>query len=292
LSLTQKLVKLAVFGQALSIFPHHLRSIKVHIKLQKVTVTFPQPDGGVFLAVDGFELTVERGEFVTIVGPSGCGKSTMLLVVDGLIQPSDGRVIIDGTGVTGPGPDRALVFQEFALLPWRTVESNVMMGLELQRKHPKDQMRELANRFIQMVGLQGFEKHHPHQLSGGMRQRVGLARALAVNPEILLMDEPFAALDAQTREIMSEELLRIWEQEKKTVLFVTHSIEEAVYLADRVVVMSGQPGQVKEIMPVDLPRPRDLAIKDDPSFVKSRRHIWNLLVEEVQWQAKGKGAAA
>ena len=153
-------------------------------------------------------------------------------------------------------------------------------------------MRELANRFIQMVGLRGFEKHHPHQLSGGMRQRVGLARALAVNPEILLMDEPFAALDAQTREIMSEELLRIWEQEKKTVLFVTHSIEEAVYLADRVVVMSGQPGQVKEIVPVDLPRPRDLAIKDDPNFVKSRRHIWNLLVEEVQWQARGKGAAA
>jgi len=264
----------------------------VHIKLQKVTVTFPQPDGGLFLAVNGFDLTVEKGEFVTIVGPSGCGKSTMLLVVDGLIRHTEGGVIIDGTGVTGPGPDRALVFQEFALLPWRTVESNVMMGLELQRKHPKDRMRELTNRFIQMVGLEGFEKHHPHQLSGGMRQRVGLARALAVNPEILLMDEPFAALDAQTREIMSEELLRIWEQEKKTVLFVTHSIEEAVYLADRVVVMSGQPGQVKEIIRVDLPRPRDLAIKDDPNFVRKRRHIWNLLVEEVQWQAKGKGAGA
>ena len=176
-------------------------------------------------------------------------------------------------------------------MPWRSVESNVMMGLELQRKYPKNQIRERANRFIQMVGLQGFEKHHPHQLSGGMRQRVGLARALAVNPEILLMDEPFAALDAQTREIMSEELLRIWGQEKKTVLFVTHSIEEAVYLADRVVVMSGQPGQVKEIVKVDLPRPRDLAIKDDPNFTSKRRHIWNLLVEEVQWQARGKGAS-
>jgi NitT/TauT family transport system ATP-binding protein len=264
----------------------------VHIELQNVKVTFPQPDGGVFLAVDGFELTVEKGEFVTIVGPSGCGKSTMLLAVDGLIRPSDGKVLIDGAGVNGPGPDRALVFQEFALLPWRTVESNVTLGLELQKKYPKDQMRELANRFIQMVGLQGFEKHHPHQLSGGMRQRVGLARALAVNPEIMLMDEPFAALDAQTREMMSEELLRIWEQEKKTVLFVTHSIEESVYLADRVVVMSGQPGRVKEIVPVDLPRPRDLAIKDDPRFVKSRRHIWNLLVEEVQRQVKGKGAGA
>lgn len=264
----------------------------MHIQLEDVKVTFPQPDGGLFLAVDGFELTVQKGEFVTIVGPSGCGKSTMLLVVDGLIRPSGGRVIIDGTGVTGPGTDRALVFQEFALLPWRTVESNVMLGLELQRRYSAEQMREMATRFIEMIGLQGFEKHHPHQLSGGMRQRVGLARALAVNPEILLMDEPFAALDAQTREIMSEELLRIWEQEKKTVLFVTHSIEEAVYLADRVVVMSGQPGQVKEIVNVELPRPRDLAIKDDPNFVRKRRHIWNLLEEEVQWQAKGKGAGA
>jgi len=258
----------------------------VHIELQNVTVTFPQPDGGVFLAVDGFELTVEKGEFVTIVGPSGCGKSTMLLVVDGLIRPSGGRVIIDGNGVTGPGPDRALVFQEFALLPWRNVESNVMLGLELQRKYTSGQMKELARRFIQMVGLTGLEKHHPHQLSGRMRQRLGLARALTVNPEILLMDEPFAALDAQTREIMSEELLRIWEKDKKTVLFVTHSIEEAVYLADRVVVMSGQPGRVREINSIDLPRPRSLAIKDDPEFVHLRRHIWNLLVKEVKWQGK------
>lgn len=259
------------------------------IELQKVSVTFPLPDGGRFLAVDGFELQVEKGEFVTIVGPSGCGKSTMLLVVDGLIRPSGGRVVIEGNTVTGPGADRALVFQEFALLPWRTVERNVTLGLELQRRHTAAHMREVARRYIQMVGLQGFDRHHPHQLSGGMRQRVGLARALAVNPEILLMDEPFAALDAQTREIMSEELLRIWEQEKKTVLFVTHSIEEAVYLADRVVVMSGHPGCVKEIIPVELSRPRGLAIKDEQPFVKLRRHIWNLLVEEVKWQAGGKG---
>ncbi len=263
-----------------------------HIELQNVTVIFPQPGGGELIAVDGFELLVERGEFVTIVGPSGCGKSTMLLVVDGLIRPSAGQVNIDGRQVSGPGADRALVFQEFALLPWRTVESNIMLGLELQRKSTAAQMRKVAHHYIQMVGLQGFHKHHPHQLSGGMRQRVGLARALAVNPEIMLMDEPFAALDAQTREIMSEELLRIWEQEKKTVLFVTHSIEEAVYLADRVVVMSGQPGRVKEIIPVDLPRPRALAIKDDQHFVRMRRHIWNLLVEEVRWQVDGKGAGA
>ncbi|MFH1122574.1 MAG: ABC transporter ATP-binding protein [Pseudomonadota bacterium] len=259
----------------------------MHIVSDRVTVTFPQPDGGVFLAVDSFELQVRKGEFITIVGPSGCGKSTMLLVVDGLIRPSAGRLSIDGKPVTGPGTDRALVFQEFALLPWRNVERNVMLGLELQRKYSTSRMKEMAGKYIQMVGLQGFARHHPHQLSGGMRQRVGLARALAVNPEILLMDEPFAALDAQTREIMSEELLRIWEKDKKTVLFVTHSIEESVYLADKVVVMKGQPGKVKEIIPVDLPRPRDLSIKDDPHFIKLRRHIWNLLVEEVHWQVDG-----
>jgi NitT/TauT family transport system ATP-binding protein len=263
-----------------------------HIHLQNVEVSFPKPNGGTLLAVGGFEIQVQQGEFVTIVGPSGCGKSTMLLVVDGLIRPSHGAVFINDQLVIGPGPDRALVFQEFALLPWRNVESNVMLGLQLQKKHSAAEMRAITKEYIQMVGLQGFERHHPHQLSGGMRQRVGLARALAVNPEILLMDEPFAALDAQTREVMSYELLRLWEQDKKTVLFVTHGIEEAVYLADRIVVMSGQPGRVKEMIPVDLPRPRNLAIKDDPHFVELRRHIWNLLVEEVQWQAKGKRPGA
>jgi NitT/TauT family transport system ATP-binding protein len=261
----------------------------MHIEFRQVTVTYPQPGGGTLVAVEGFQLQVKKGEFVTIVGPSGCGKSTMLLVADGLLRPSAGQVYFEDKPVTGPGPDRALVFQEFALLPWRTVASNVMLGLELEKKHTPAQLRDLSTRYIQLVGLQGFEKHYPHQLSGGMRQRVGLARALAVNPAILLMDEPFAALDAQTREIMSEELLRIWEEDKKTVLFVTHGIEEAVYLADRVVVMSSQPGRVKEIIPVDLPRPRDLAIKDDPKFVHLRRHIWNLLMDEVRWQVDGKG---
>jgi len=259
-----------------------------HIELQQVTVTFPQPGGGELLAVDGFELQVRKGEFVTIVGPSGCGKSTLLSVVDGLVQPSSGQVLINGVLVTGPSPDRALVFQEFALLPWRTVVDNVMLGLELQRKYTKVKMKEKVHHYIQMVGLQGFEKHYPHQLSGGMRQRVGIARALAVNPEILLMDEPFAALDAQTREIMSVELQRIWEQDKKTVLFVTHSIDESVYLADRLVVMSGRPGRVKEMISVNLRRPRGLSIKDEPDFVHLRRHIWNLLEEEVQRQVGGK----
>jgi NitT/TauT family transport system ATP-binding protein len=261
----------------------------MQIEFRQVTVAFPQPNGGSLVAVDGFDLQVEKGEFVTIVGPSGCGKSTMLLVADGLIRPTSGEVFFENKLVTAPGPDRALVFQEFALLPWRTVESNVMLGLELQKKHGPAQMRDLVNHYIQMVNLRGFEHHYPHQLSGGMRQRVGLARALAVNPAILLMDEPFAALDAQTREIMSEELLRIWEEDKKTVLFVTHGIEEAVYLADRIVVMSSQPGRVKEIIRVGLPRPRGLAIKDDPEFVHLRRYIWNLLMKEVRWQVDGRG---
>ena len=263
----------------------------LHIDLSRVTVTFPQPTGGEFLAVNGFDLKVEKGEFVTIVGPSGCGKSTILSVVDGLIQPSGGKTLIYGKPVTGPGSDRALVFQEFALLPWRTVESNITLGLELQHKMPKGKIRELVNHYVKMVNLQGFEHHYPHQLSGGMRQRVGIARALAVNPEILLMDEPFAALDAQTREIMSAELLRIWEQEKKTVLFVTHSIDEAVYLADRIVVLSGCPGCVREIIPVSISRPRSLEIKDEPEFVRMRRHIWGLLEQEAHRQAGGKAAS-
>jgi len=264
----------------------------VHIELNKVMVTFPQPDGGEFVAVNDFNLHVAKGEFVTIVGPSGCGKSTILSVVDGLIRPSGGEALIGGKPVAGPGPDRALVFQEFALLPWRTVESNIMLGIELQRKLSKGEMQELVRHYVRMVGLQGFEKHYPHQLSGGMRQRVGIARALAVSPEILLMDEPFAALDAQTREVMSSELLRIWEQERKTVLFVTHSIDESVYLADRVVVLSGCPGCVREIIPVQLARPRNLEIKDEPEFVRMRRHIWGLLEREVQMQAAGREVAS
>jgi len=260
-----------------------------HIIINKVTVIFSRPSGGELIAVEDFDLKVQKGEFVTIVGPSGCGKSTLLSVVDGLILPISGEVIINGKPVKEPGHDRALVFQEFALLPWRTVEGNVMLGLELHKKHTSSQMKEIAQHYIQMVGLQGFEKHYPHQLSGGMRQRVGIARALAVNPDILLMDEPFAALDAQTREIMSVELLRIWEQDKKTVLFVTHSIDEAVYLADRIVVMSGRPGRVKEIIPVNLPRPRKLSVKDEHHFVQLRRHIWNLLEEEVKREAGGRG---
>ncbi len=244
-----------------------------HIAIENVTIAYEtsQADGR-FVAVDDFDLTIDRGTFVTLVGPSGCGKSSLLLAIDGLVEPTKGRVLVDGTPVAGPGRDRAMVFQDFALLPWRSVLDNVRFGLELQR-WKTDDPDERSRRFIELVGLAGFESYYPHQLSGGMRQRVGIARALAVDPDILLMDEPFGALDAQTREVMGSELIRIWEEDKKTALFVTHSIEEAILLGDRVVVMSKNPGKITETVAIDLPRPRTLEMTDTSTFAEYRRRI-------------------
>ena len=225
-------------------------------------------------------LTIGAAEFVSIVGASGCGKTTFLRILDGLIAPSAGAVLIDGKAVTAPKPDRGFVFQKDCLLPWRTTLQNVLFGLELQHR-PRHEARAIAAQLIDLVGLVGFERHYPHQLSGGMRQRVNLARALAINPEVLLMDEPFAALDAQTREVMQLELVRIWHAERKTVVFVTHQIDEAVFLSDRVIVFAARPGRVKEIIPIDLPRPRPFAIKRTPEFVSYVDRIWRLLEEEV-----------
>ncbi len=204
-------------------------------------------------ALQDLNVEVGEGEFVSIVGPSGCGKSTFLNVLLGLIPASSGEMMIHGKRITGPGQDRAMVFQEFGLLPWRTVMNNVELGLELKGVGAAARRRICAG-LAEMVGLSSFEGHYPHELSGGMKQRVGLARALATDPEVLLMDEPFAALDAQTRDIMQSELLRIWQEAKKTVLFVTHQIEEAVYLSDRVIVMTKRPGGAKKVFDVDLPR--------------------------------------
>ncbi|HXV65391.1 MAG TPA: ABC transporter ATP-binding protein [Vicinamibacteria bacterium] len=243
-----------------------------HIAIEHLTISYETPRGDAFVAVQDFHLEIDRGRFVTIVGPSGCGKSSLLLAVDGLLRPSAGRVVIDGSVVTKPGRDRAMVFQSFALLPWRTVLDNVRFGLELQRWNADDPV-ERARRFIEIVGLSGFEGHYPHQLSGGMQQRVGIARALAVDPAILLMDEPFGALDAQTREIMGSELLRIWESNQQTALFVTHSIDEALLLGDTVVVMARNPGKVLEVIPVDLPRPRSIEMTDTRAFAEYRRRI-------------------
>ena len=242
-----------------------------HVSVDSLKVIYKRPqDGSSFVALEGISLTVEKGKFVTIVGPSGCGKSSLLLAIDGLIPPAEGHILVNGKEVTAPGPDRAMVFQEFGLLPWRTVLGNVRFGLEMHRRKEID-LDDHAMKFIRLVGLDGFENYHPNQLSGGMRQRVGIARALAVDPEILLMDEPFGALDAQTRENMGDELLRIWNQEKKTALFVTHSIDEAVFLADMVVVMGR--GKIREILNVDLQRPRTLETKDTSTYIEYRRRI-------------------
>jgi NitT/TauT family transport system ATP-binding protein len=215
------------------------------------------------------------------VGPSGCGKTTFLRIVAGLESASSGKVLIDGKAVTGPGSDRGFVFQNDNLLPWRTVFANAMIGPEVAgRAGPAERKRTLE--LLKLVGLEGFEDYHPRQLSGGMRQRVNLARALAIDPDILLMDEPFSALDAQTREIMQTELMRIWEQGRKTVLFVTHQIDEAVFLSDRVLVFARRPGRLQESVDVTLPRPRALSIKRTPEFVRYVDHIWRLIEDDVR----------
>ena len=232
-------------------------------------------------ALRDVSIDIAPGEFVSIVGASGCGKTTLLRMLDGLIAPSSGSILLDQRPIEGPGYGRAFVFQQDRLLPWRSVISNVMLGSEIKGfKSAAD--RERASRFIVLVGLGGFEKHFPHELSGGMRQRVNLARALTAEPEVLLLDEPFASLDAQTREIMQAELLHVWRETRKTAIFVTHQIDEAVYLSDRVIVLTVRPGRVKEIVAIDLPRPRELAVKRTPAFVEYTSHIWELIEQEVQ----------
>jgi NitT/TauT family transport system ATP-binding protein len=234
------------------------------------------------LAVNDVSLAVEDGEFLAIVGPSGCGKTTLLNIVAGLLPYEDGTVSIDGKRVDGPGVDRAVVFQNSSLLPWRTISGNVRYGMEMQRRFDETTMRQRADHFVKMVGLSGFERHFPNELSGGMQQRVNLARALAADPKVLLMDEPFAALDAQTREFMQAELLKIWSQDRKTVLFITHQINEAVYLADRVAVMSARPGRLKGVFKIPFGRPRTLSLKRDPQFLEIEDSIWQLIEEESQ----------
>jgi NitT/TauT family transport system ATP-binding protein len=234
------------------------------------------------IALSDVSVSVADGEFLAIVGPSGCGKTTLLNIVAGLLPYEEGIVSIAGKKVHGPGVDRAVVFQHSSLLPWRSIAGNVRYGMELQRRFDKQTMIERTERFTKMVGLSGFEKHYPSELSGGMQQRVNLARALAADPEVLLMDEPFAALDAQTREFMQAELLKIWSEARKTVLFITHQINEAVYLADRVVVMSPRPGRIKDVFKIPFSRPRDLSLKRDPQFLEIEDAIWQLVEEKPE----------
>jgi NitT/TauT family transport system ATP-binding protein len=252
----------------------------VKLEARGVSLAYPQlRTGGRLLALDQIDLTVADGEFVSIVGPSGCGKTTFLSIVDGLLPATAGSIFVDGIEVTRPGPDRAVVFQDASLLPWRSVLKNVLYGLEcigVARKEAHEQARH----FITLVGLSGFEHNYPYELSGGMQQRVNLARALVIDPKILLMDEPFASLDAQTRESMQVELLRIWKEAAKTVLFITHQIDEAIFLSDRVIVFSARPGRVKESIPVGIERPRALRLKREPRFHALEDCIWSLIHDE------------
>jgi NitT/TauT family transport system ATP-binding protein len=236
---------------------------------------------GELRALQDINLAVERGEFIALVGPSGCGKTTFLRIVAGLEPASSGEVTLDGRAVRSPGGDRGFVFQSDNLLPWRTVFANAIIGREVAG-HVGPAERQRTMELLKLVGLEGFEHYHPRQLSGGMRQRVNLARALAIDPEVLLMDEPFSSLDAQTREIMQTELMRIWEDGRKTVLFVTHQIDEAVFLADRVLVFARRPGRLRESVAIELPRPRSLAIKRTVEFVRYVDHIWRLIEDDVR----------
>jgi NitT/TauT family transport system ATP-binding protein len=251
------------------------------VEATDVTVAYERTrEKDTLVALEHFSLAVADREFVAIVGPSGCGKSTFLNVVAGLTFPSKGSVSVFGEPVTGPGPDRAVVFQDYALMPWRTVEANVRFGLEMQRRVDNSTADNVAH-FIHMVGLDGFERAYPRELSGGMRQRVGLARALVTEPRLLLMDEPFAAVDAMTREIMQDELSRIVAKTGQATVFITHSVDEAITLGDRIAVVTKRPGRIKEIIPVEMPRPRGRESRHVPEFQTLRDRVWDLLSSEA-----------
>ncbi len=257
------------------------------IEIERLTIQYELRERRqALVALLDFDLDVADGEFVVVVGPSGCGKTTLINAIAGLIRPTRGRILVDGKPVSAPGPDRALVFQDYALLPWRTTWGNVKFGIEMQRGRSGALSEDAIARAIELVGLRGFEHSYPHELSGGMRQRVGLARALVAEPQVLLMDEPFAALDAMTREVMGGELEAIVEQSGRTAIFITHSIDEAISLADRIVVASARPGRIKEIVSVDLPRPRrEYDVKSHPGYAPIREHIWELLRHEAEVHA-------
>jgi NitT/TauT family transport system ATP-binding protein len=242
-------------------------------RLSKIFFEQNDPRKPGLVALYDISLAIRKNEFVSLLGPSGCGKTTLIRIIAGLLAADRGDVLVNQRCVTAPGRDRCMVFQQFGLLPWRTVMSNVEFGLEIEGM-ARDERRAVADKYLELVGLKGFENYYPHQISGGMQQRVGIARALSKKPEILLMDEPFGAVDAQTREQLQEELLKIWAQTETTVVFVTHSIDEAIYLSDRVVVMQARPGRIKEEVQIDLPRPRwEGDVKADPRFAQLRARL-------------------
>jgi NitT/TauT family transport system ATP-binding protein len=254
------------------------------IVIRNLTKTY---SGGTVVALQDINIEVASNESLCVLGPSGCGKTTLLRIIDCLIARDRGEVLIDGQLVTEPRPDIAVVFQHFGLFPWKRLVENIAYGLEIRNK-TREEISATVERYVALIGLKGFEKAYPYQLSGGMQQRAGLARAMAINPSVLLMDEPFGALDAQTREMMQEELLRILEGEKKTMIFVTHSIDEAIVLGDRIVVMSRRPGRIQEILPVQIPRPRKiLSVRAHPRYIELRNSIWEMLRDDLNQETRG-----
>jgi NitT/TauT family transport system ATP-binding protein len=254
------------------------------VEIKNVSHTFTKGTGINIIktqAICNANLEINRDEFLVMLGPSGCGKTTLLRLIDGLIKPTEGEILVEGKPVTGPGFDRAVVFQSINLLPWRNAFDNIVFGLEIKGISDEEK-KSTAQKYIDMVGLSGFENHYPHELSGGMQQRVGIARALAVNPKILLMDEPFGYLDALTRMSLQLELLKIWSKHKKTIIFITHDLDESIFLGDRVVLMSCRPGRITEAFPIDLPRPRPgHDIRNTSEFQAIRATIWAKLKQEL-----------
>jgi NitT/TauT family transport system ATP-binding protein len=256
--------------------------MSVDLRLEHLGKEFVTTTGEHIFALEDISLEVHDEEFICLLGPSGCGKTTLLRIIGGLDHATSGSALLNGVRISGPNPKTAMIFQEYSLYPWRDVMENIMLGLEI-RGAPTEKCLAAAKHYLSMVGLEGFERTYPYELSGGMRQRVAVARALAVEPEILLMDEPFGALDAQTRNRMQLELLRIWEKTRKTVIFVTHSVDEAVFLADRIVVLTRRPGRVKEIVDVPQQHPRERTAQ---TFVEIRRHVLELIAEESTSSSK------
>ncbi|WP_400996556.1 ABC transporter ATP-binding protein [Agromyces sp. GXQ0307] len=255
------------------------------ISVREVTKTFPLK-GEEFTALDRVSIDIADNEFVTVVGPSGCGKSTLMNVLAGLETPTSGEALVDGRSVSGPGPERGVIFQQYALFPWLSVRKNVEFGLKVNGV-PRSERRERAEHFIEMVGLQQFADALPKMLSGGMKQRCAIARAYAVNPSILLMDEPFGALDALTRVKLQEQLLDTWSREKRTVMFITHDVDEAVFLANRVVVMAARPGRIYDVIDVDLPYPRTEDVRLSPEFGELRNRVWHAVYHQEPGVAAG-----
>jgi NitT/TauT family transport system ATP-binding protein len=250
-----------------------------HLSIQNLNVIFRSARGEQIQAVRDFSLEARPGEFLCLVGPSGCGKSTVINVVAGFVQGDSGQVQVDGQPIVNPGPDRGVVFQQYVLFPWKSVLSNVEFGLKLQGMD-KNARRRIARENIEQVGLTGFEEKYPHELSGGMQQRVGIARILSSNPRVMLMDEPFGALDAQTRGVMQELLLQVWERHRTTVIFVTHDLDEALFLSDTIVLMTARPGELKEVVENPLPRPRSVDVVTTQPYLQTKRRLMDSIREE------------